>query len=519
MTTIPKIPTFILTRLSTPVQANLFTVQIAALVVTIIVIAAFVLRFDDRPYPGLEIVGKEGKTTMGAKWHFLKAAPSIIYETAKKTLHPYQVIALGGPLIILPADSMEDLRKDERMTFKAFLEKMFFTHYPGFNGFRSVSDSDIMINSIKQGLTQSLVASIVNLDVETAKALQELFPATDEWRETCFDEMGVEIIARLSSRTFLPEPLCYNKQWLEIAAKYTLDFHMGAFSLRMVPPALRPIAYWFIPYTWKLRAQVRLARKLINPYIDARRAEQQKAMKEGRPPQKVSDALQWIDNAAKGENCDVVAALLGYTLAAVHTTSVTLVNCFYELLSHPEYINELREEVITVFKEEGAWTKPSLTKLRLMDSFMKESQRTSPVTLIPINRVAVENFTLPDGTKVPKGATLGLPVTKMKDGTVFENPEEFDGYRFYKMRQQPGNEQKWQFVSTSNEHVSFGHGKHACPGRFFASNEIKIILAHLLTKYEWKLKDGKRPKVVSIGTEFMTNPDSKILYRSRVSEI
>lgn len=38
----------------------------------------------------------------------------------------------------------------------------------------------------------------------------------------------------------------------------------------------------------------------------------------------------------------------------------------------------------------------------------------------------------------------------------------------------------------------FGYGKHACPGRFFAGNELKLILVKMLEKYEIGLKVPQR---------------------------
>ena len=38
--------------------------------------------------------------------------------------------------------------------------------------------------------------------------------------------------------------------------------------------------------------------------------------------------------------------------------------------------------------------------------------------------------------------------------------------------------------------MSFGFGRHACPGRFFAANEIKLILARLLLDYDIRMPPG-----------------------------
>lgn len=43
------------------------------------------------------------------------------------------------------------------------------------------------------------------------------------------------------------------------------------------------------------------------------------------------------------------------------------------------------------------------------------------------------------------------------------------------MREQAETETEALLVTTSPNHLAFGHGKHACPGRFFAATEIKII--------------------------------------------
>lgn len=155
-----------------------------------------------------------------------------------------------------------------------------------------------------------------------------------------------------------------------------------------------------------------------------------------------------------------------------------------------------------------------------------------------MNRIATAPITLSDGTKIAKGTVVAVPTLHMQDGERWPEPMKFDGHRFLRMREQPGNENRWQFVTTSAEHLGFGHGKkpnsppslssrlltcslgkHACPGRFFASNEIKIAVAHLLLKYDWQFEGG-RPESVDDGTsQNLPDAKAKVQFRARTPEI
>ncbi len=42
--------------------------------------------------------------------------------------------------------------------------------------------------------------------------------------------------------------------------------------------------------------------------------------------------------------------------------------------------------------------------------------------------------------------------------------------------------------------MQFGFGRHACPGRFFAANEIKMIIANFVMDYDIKLPDGVKER-------------------------
>lgn len=155
---------------------------------------------------------------------------------------------------------------------------------------------------------------------------------------------------------------------------------------------------------------------------------------------------------------------------------------------------------------------------------MRESQRVTPDSLISQNRkiTAPHGITLSNSLHIPEGIFVTAPSGQLcRDPTVHDNPDQFDGLRFYRLRQKPGNESKHQFVTTNSQNLIFGHGKHACPGRFFASNEIKIFLLYTLLNYEMRLPDGKteRPTNIMRGVTCMPDPTVEIEFRKRSSEV
>ena len=95
--------------------------------------------------------------------------------------------------------------------------------------------------------------------------------------------------------------------------------------------------------------------------------------------------------------------------------------------------------------------------------------------------------------------------TQLWDPAVYPSPSEFDGYRFFRKREE-GNVSS-QFVQSGQDFHVFGGGRHICPGRFFANNELKLTLAHILLKYDIQLGQGcDNPRPLQMGFYAMVNP-------------
>jgi cytochrome P450 len=130
-------------------------------------------------------------------------------------------------------------------------------------------------------------------------------------------------------------------------------------------------------------------------------------------------------------------------------------------------------------------------------------------------RYATEEVILPNGLVIPKGSFVFSSMQRMWDDEYYPNHEKWDGYRFYNMRKDPSQEARCQLVTTSPEHLGFGHGVHACPGRFLAATEVKIMLSCILMNYDFDCGGGEVPKPWINGLEFLSNPMAKLRVRRR----
>lgn len=145
-------------------------------------------------------------------------------------------------------------------------------------------------------------------------------------------------------------------------------------------------------------------------------------------------------------------------------------------------------------------------------------------TTARFTRYMKKSVTLKSGLHLPEGYMIETPHGMVvSDPTLYPSPETFDAHRFVRLRSdaetpdpiQYRNREQYQFVSVTKENMSFGYGAHACPGRFFAANEIKLILARMLLRYDLRLPDGVTdmwPRLVT-GSSSQPNPMVQIAFR------
>ncbi|KAG8170289.1 hypothetical protein KVR01_001034 [Diaporthe batatas] len=438
---------------------------------------------------------------------------------------PYRMMTMGGPVMVLPAKFADEIRNDDRLSFNKSAEQDYHAHLPAFEPFRG-DITDLLANVAKKYLTKLIGKTTRPLSEEAARTLETKLGESPEWQQVSLENTTLQLASRMTARVTAGEDLCRNETWLRNTMEYTINAAKAAKILQLLPAPVRHIAHLFLPQCREMRAQLVTARALVQSVLKKRKHEHLEAASKGSPAPCYDDAIDWgaleYQNSKgdlRGSGYQPALFQLQTSVVGLHSTTDLLTQTLINILLRPELIAPLREEIVNAISDQG-WSKPSLHKLHLMDSIMKETQRLKPLELITMHRMATSDVKLSDGSLIPKYTCSVLANTTRLDPMVYENPQEFDAYRFLRMRANADLKYQAPMVSTGINSLGFGHGLHVCPGRFFATDVVKMALCHLLLKYDIELAPDCRPEPYkSIGFHLDHDRSVQILIRRRKEEI
>ncbi|KAI5119872.1 hypothetical protein M0805_008543 [Coniferiporia weirii] len=463
-------------------------------------------------------VGPLGRLTSyyGAIKFFTSAREMLEEGYNKYGSRTFKLPQMGRWIVVLSSpELMEEIRRapDDKLSHEEVLEDRFaFKDTLG----ALVMENQYQIPILRSRLTRNLVSLFDEIKDEISCAFNDSIPAKgDEWVSRVGLKTMTEVVCRTGNRMFVGLPLCRDKDYIDLNIRFTVDVIKGAHIIGLFPNVLKRIVgklFTSVP------ASTRRGVKHLGPIIEHRLRQCEQHGKDW--PGKPNDMLSWLVDEAEGKQRTVEALtqlILALNFASVHTTS-TFTHALFHLAARPEYIEPLREEAERVIETEG-WTKAAMGKMRKIDSFLKESQRYSGIQMLTLIRKVLTDYTLSDGTFLPAGTHVACnSLAAHYDDAHYTNAHKFDGFRFADMREDgEGEGAKHQMVSTSLEYLAFGHGRHGCPGRFFAVCEMKTMMAYLVLTYDVKLEDaeGGRPKDFEFGTSIVPNPKAKVLFRKR----
>ncbi|KAJ8482602.1 hypothetical protein ONZ51_g5254 [Trametes cubensis] len=454
------------------------------------VIVAYTVRWCFDPIHSIPTVGSSPLPILsyiGGR-RFMKYSRQILQEgyakyhgsVFKVALPDEWAFVVSGPELV---DQIRRWREDELSLAEVGNERFQLRHTVGFKA----TYDRYHIGMLKNELTRNIRAICPDLLDESAVTIPEYIPQSTEWTKINVITAVKKIVARVSSRVFVGLPACRNSEYIEYAISFAADIRHDGQLFRMFPSFMKPlIAILFSQSRKTLKRCV----PIVKPTIDKRKAMMATSTcdSQGDRP---NDLLQWILNiAVPGEetDLDIAARLMGINSASIFTSSTTVTIALFTLAQNPEFVETLRAEIDSVIEENG-WTKTALDRMWKLDSFLKELLRDS-FLLTSMSRRTLKDITLRDGTTIPRGVlVMAATDATHHDDAVFEDASALDPFRFARMRETDGEAHKHQLAHTTVDFLAFGHGRQACPGRFFVAGVLKAVLSYMLVHYDVKLSD------------------------------
>ncbi|GAB1317437.1 Cytochrome P450 monooxygenase [Madurella fahalii] len=427
---------------------------------------------------------------------------------------PFMLSLPGMDMAVLPDSEIETIRAlpESDVSIKKH-------HYDVFLGEYSYmgTKADEFDSTMRNVLTRNTPAILASFTAEVEYAVNKMIGPCKEWTAIKPRYAMSRIASIMSGRAFVGLPLSREEEWVEATVDYTAGVSRAWLVLRLIPWPIRFFVAPFLPQVKALKEQRRINEQKLAPLL----AEKQSGVKKDKSIPG-GDMLDWFISqysqppTAQQLGRDQLLA----TFASIYNLSNALTYVIFDLASlDPKDVELMREEVLQHVPPDGRIDKMNLPKLKRLDSFAKESQRLSPPSLVNIPRIVTNPAGLrcSTGHVLPQGTRMTIHAHAINHNPkLYPDPEKFDPFRFSKLREIPGNEHKFQHATTGIDNINFGHGIWACPGRFFASAEIKVVLAYILRHYDIKLKPGEtKPKQQHFGLAILPDPNAEVLFKAR----
>ncbi|CAD6192052.1 unnamed protein product [Caenorhabditis auriculariae] len=169
---------------------------------------------------------------------------------------------------------------------------------------------------------------------------------------------------------------------------------------------------------------------------------------------------------------EIIAQCFVFLVAGFDTTALSLSYAAYLLATHPEAQKKLQKEIDDVL------TTPSISfeelgNLKYMDAVIKETLRLYPLAALANSRRCM-NPTILGGIPIEKDTFIWLDTWSIhRDTSVWgENAKDFVPER-------------WLDAEVKNNAwIPFGHGPRQCIGMRLALMEEKLLLSHILRRYD-----------------------------------
>jgi cytochrome P450 len=217
--------------------------------------------------------------------------------------------------------------------------------------------------------------------------------------------------------------------------------------------------------------------------------------KDGIRSRKAKDLLSYMmlkdEDGRRLSHQELFGNVRMFLFAGHDTSAATLAYALWELASHSEMQQRLRQEVDELFSKEQPPLDSddymvipaykNIMQLQYLDAIVKETLRLHPPAAI--GREAIEDITLQkDGAQtytIPKGSSIYIfPYYTQRLEPYFDHPEDFRPERFLNADGSISS-----IAMRNPSYYPFSIGPRNCVGQPLAIMELKTVLVHLIRRF------------------------------------
>ncbi|KAM4581582.1 cytochrome P450 4T8 isoform 1-T1 [Odontesthes bonariensis] len=266
-----------------------------------------------------------------------------------------------------------------------------------------------------------------------------------------------------------------------------IDIRMRTF------PYHSDLIFYLSPHGFRYRKACKVAHSHTKEVIRKRREALKEETEHGRLQSKryldFLDILLFArDEKQQGLSDEDIRAEVDTFMFEGHDTTASGISyILYCLACHPEHQKICRDEIIEALDGKDSMEWEDLSRIPYTTMCIKEALRLYPP--VPgMSRKTTKPITFFDGRTLPAGFHIGTSVFAVhRNAAVWENPDVFDPLRFL-----PENVSK----RSPHAYVPFSAGPRNCIGQTFAMNEMKVVTALTLKRYQLIEDPSLKPKMI-----------------------
>ncbi|KAL5847307.1 hypothetical protein ACOSQ3_010831 [Xanthoceras sorbifolium] len=201
---------------------------------------------------------------------------------------------------------------------------------------------------------------------------------------------------------------------------------------------------------------------------------------------------------------DVIKGIIqAMLIAGTHTTTVTMERVVSQLISHPDVIQNARNEIDNNVGHSRLINDIDLAKFSYLHCIINETLRLSWGVLPP--RESSEECTV-GGYHIPRGTQLVVnPGAVHRDPELWTEPDRFKPERFLESEEEKG---RFKFIA-------FGIGRRICPGEGLGMRVMALTLGTLIQCFEWEDARDESQGPSKTNLNMPENTSAEIVFRPR----